>query len=84
MVLAREAFADTPEGRESLEKACDRILMDRGIDRDDFEAYTGKLAADDKRRTRIQNRILERVDQLQALEVTAGVSPTPRAPSARR
>lgn len=83
MILASEAFADTPEDKKSLEKVCEAILKDRGIERKTFEAYRDYLVGDDERRDRVHDRIIERVDELQAPTVRVEVGPLPKGPSAR-
>jgi hypothetical protein len=83
MILARESFTDTPEGRKSLAEACDAILEERGIDKEAFEAYSDYLAADPETRQRIRDRMLERADELRAPRIEIEVRPTPRLPSER-
>lgn len=84
MILARDSFTDTPEGRRSLEKACDGVLEERGIDKAAFEAYSEYLAGDAEARQRVRKRFLERADELRAPRVEVEVRPTPRRRSSPR
>jgi hypothetical protein len=78
MVVARESFTDTPEGRKSLAQACDGILQERDIDKQVFEAYSDYLATDPETRERIRDRILERADELREPMIEVKVHPRPR------
>jgi hypothetical protein len=81
MVRAAESFTDSEVGQKALAQACESILRDHGVKREDFEKMSKEIAADPERTADVRDRVYERVDALaqpKGIRMKSGQAPSVR------
>lgn len=75
MLLVAEAAPKGPNAQKAMEHSLRDLLATKGVDEAAFRKYSDAVAADPKRRARIERLVLMRADKLRMVNPTAKAVP---------